>query len=289
MAKCQEEASLIDQQEVAERTFRLRLRCEHIAAMACAGQFLMLQVRSGNEPLLKRPFSFHRIFPREGLIEILYRVIGEGTWWLSQCPPGTRLNVVGPLGNGFSLPDQKHQTIALIAGGIGIAPFHELMIQLSSSSPENHGHHLHLFYGARTATELIPTHPYESLGIGVHCCTDDGSLGYQGFVTQLFGSLAGPGQLHPTLIYSCGPLTMQVHIAKWALAANVPSQLSLESLMACGIGACLGCALPAPHPDDPSDDHYLHVCKDGPIFQAGSIAWTRLQRQETTPRIYLYS
>jgi dihydroorotate dehydrogenase electron transfer subunit len=76
-------------------------------------------------------------------------------------------------------------------------------------------------------------------------------------------------------------------VARWSLDHNVSSQLSIESLMACGIGACLGCALPAPHPDDPLSDHYLHVCKDGPIFKAGSIAWTRLQRQLTTPRIYL--
>jgi len=289
MARCQEEASLVEQQEVAKSTFRLRLRCEPIASMARPGQFLMLQVRSGNEPLLKRPFSFHRINPREGLIEVLYRVVGQGTWWLSQCPPGTRLNAVGPLGNGFSLPNGEHRMVALVAGGIGIAPFHELMAQLCSNSPENHYHHLHLFYGARTATELVPTHQYESMGISVHCCTDDGSFGYQGFVTQLFGSHAGSDRLRPDLVYSCGPLIMQYHMAKWALAEDVPAQLSLESLMACGIGACLGCALPSPHPRDPGDDHYLHVCKDGPIFQPGSIAWTKLQRQATTPRISLYS
>ncbi len=289
MAKYLEDAHLIEQEEVAERTFRLRLRCERLAATARAGQFLMLQVRQGNEPLLKRPFSFHRLLPGEGLLEILYRVVGQGTWWLSQCPPGTRLKVVGPLGNGFSLPDGKQETIALIAGGIGVAPLHELMVQLTAESPRNRGHALHLFYGARTAAEMIPIQPYESRGIKVHCSTDDGSRGYGGVITQLFASHTGPGLLRPTRLYACGPLIMQCHVAKWALAADVPSQLSLESLMACGIGACLGCALPAPHPDDPSGDNYLHVCKDGPIFQAGSIAWTRLQRQLTAPQIYLYN
>lgn len=289
MTRFQEEVSLIEQEQVAERTFRLKLRCESIATTARAGQFLMLQVRSGNDPLLKRPFSLHRIIPEERLIEVLYRVVGQGTWWLSQCLPGTRLNAVGPLGNGFSLPGRELQTVALIAGGIGIAPLHELMLQLSSSSPGPDGHRLHLFYGARTAAELIRTLPYERLGIRIHCCTDDGSFGYQGFVTQLFESQTGPNRLRPSLVYSCGPLIMQYYVAKWALAEHVPSQLSLESLMACGIGACLGCALPARHPNDSSGDHYLHVCKDGPIFQAGSIAWTKLQRQATPTRISLYN
>jgi dihydroorotate dehydrogenase electron transfer subunit len=289
MAKYQEDVKIIDQQEVAEQTFRLRLQCDQIALTACAGQFVMLQVRTGADPLLKRPFSFHRIIPQEGLIEILYRVVGRGTWYLSQCSPGTPLNVVGPLGNFFSMPAEQSPKVALIAGGIGIAPLHELMVQLASNHPKNSSNEIHLFYGARTATELISTELYESLGIVVHCSTDDGTLGYKGFVTQLFESVAAQEHLRPDLVYSCGPLLMQYHVAKWSLAQNVPSQLSLESLMACGIGACLGCALPAPQPDDPTTDNYLHVCKDGPIFQAGSIAWTKLQRQPTTPQIYLYN
>ncbi len=288
MAKYQEEALLLEQQAVAERTYRLRLRCERIAATARAGQFLMLQVRSGSDPLLKRPFSFHRILPHEGVIEILYRVTGQGTWWLSQCRPGTSLSAVGPLGNGFSLPSREQRVVALMAGGIGIAPFHELMTKIVAANWAE-GHDLHLFYGVRTAAEMIPTGPYEDLGITVHCSTDDGTLGFRGVITHLFESLTGSDRLRPTLLYACGPLVMQVQVARWALAADVPAQLSLESLMACGIGACLGCALPAPHPDDPSADNYLHVCKDGPIFQAGSIAWTRLQRQLITPPIYRYS
>jgi dihydroorotate dehydrogenase electron transfer subunit len=289
MAKHQEDVQVVDQQEVAEQTFRLRLSSERIALSARPGQFVMLQVRTGTDPLLKRPFSIHRIIPEEGLIEILYRVVGRGTWYLSQCSPGAPLNVVGPLGNCFTMPAENSPKVALIAGGIGIAPLHELIVQLASNRPKNSTNGIHLFYGARTATELISTRHYESLGIAVHCSTDDGSRGYKGFVTQLFESVAAQEHLRPDLVYSCGPLLMQYHVARWSLTQNVPSQLSLESLMACGIGACLGCALPAHQPDDPMTDNYLHVCKDGPIFQAGSIAWTRLQRQPTTPLIYLYN
>ena len=176
MPKFQEDAVILEQQEVAERTHRLRLRCHRIAAAARAGQFLMLQVRSGSEPLLKRPFSFHRILPREGCIEILYRVTGQGTWWLSQGLPGTRLNAVGPLGNGFDLPDRGQRVVALVAGGIGIAPFDQLMTDLMAVSPSG-SHDVHLFYGARTAVEMVPVHPYERLGVTVHLSTDDGSRG----------------------------------------------------------------------------------------------------------------
>ena len=283
MTRYQEDAQVIDQQEVAERTFRLRLRSERIARAAHAGQFVMLQVRRGTDPLLKRPFSFYRILPREDAVEVLYRVVGQGTWWLSQCLPGARLNVIGPLGNGFALPDMKGKTVVLIAGGIGIAPLHELMVQLTSGRPGNPGNGIYLFYGARTAAEFIPTHPYENLGITVHCCTDDGSFGTKGLVTQFFESMAGRQIPHPDVLYSCGPLAMQYHVAKWSLTNKIPSELSLESLMACGIGACLGCALPAPHPDDPTADSYLHVCQDGPIFEAGSIAWTKLQMRPIAP------
>jgi dihydroorotate dehydrogenase electron transfer subunit len=287
MAKCQEDLQVVHQEEVAERTFRLQLSSERIALTARPGQFVMLQARPGTDPLLKRPFSFHRIVPEKGLLEILYRVVGRGTWHLSQCAPETRLNAVGPLGNCFAMPTERSQGVALIAGGIGVAPLHELMVRLALNRPKNMVNEIHFFYGARTAAELIPILQYESLGISVHCSTDDGSRGYKGFVTQLFESVAARNNLLPDMVYSCGPLLMQYHMARWSLAHNVPSQLSLESLMACGIGACLGCALPAPQPDDPMADKYLHVCKDGPIFQAGSIAWTKIQTQPAAPLIFL--
>jgi dihydroorotate dehydrogenase electron transfer subunit len=289
MAKYQEDAQVLAHQQVAERTFRLQLRSEPIAMNARAGQFLMIEVHKGTDPLLKRPFSLHRIVAEEGLIEILYRVVGQGTWRLSQCSPGTRLNILGPLGNGFTLPEKENHSIVLIAGGIGIAPLHELMVQFSANLEGTGGHAIHLFYGARTAAELIPTDLYERMGITVHCSTDDGSLGYQGYITRLFELLTEREDRQPTLLYACGPLVMLYHVARWSRVHSVPAQLSLESLMACGFGACLGCAVPAPHPGDPTIDSYVHVCKDGPIFEPGSIAWTKLQRQPTAPQIYLYS
>ncbi|GLI35187.1 dihydroorotate dehydrogenase electron transfer subunit [Desulforhabdus amnigena] len=289
MSKFLEEALILEQREVAQQTYRLRLRAGRMAEAACAGQFFMLQVREGMDPLLRRPFSFHRIHPGEGNIEVLYRVVGRGTWWLSRCAPQTRLNLLGPLGNGFQLPRNAGSPVAIVAGGIGIAPLCELIHRLLASRGTLEARDIHLFYGARSAGELLPESDLEDLGISVYRGTDDGSLGYDGFVTDLFRKTAEEKHIKPSVLYACGPLAMQYHVARWALEHRVPSQLSLESLMACGIGACLGCALPASAPAGSTADHYVHVCKDGPIFGAESIQWHKIQTHGAPPPIFLYS
>ncbi|MGD9505773.1 MAG: dihydroorotate dehydrogenase electron transfer subunit [Syntrophobacteraceae bacterium] len=289
MSKIKEDALIISQTREAAGTFRMRLKSPRIAAEARPGQFVMLQVREGPEPLLRRPFSFHAITPDEGVFDILYRVVGRGTWMLSQCAPGSSLNILGPLGNGFDIPDRELSLVFLAAGGIGIAPLVELMARLRESNPSAA---MRLFYGARTAEEMIPTDAMEVLGVAVHRSTDDGSAGYHGWVGELMKTTAETEGLKPEILFTCGPLPMQRHIAKWALEKGVPAQLSLESLMACGLGACLGCALPAtavPGSAPSAEDHYLHVCKDGPIFPAGAIEWQKMQIHQTQPRIFPYS
>jgi dihydroorotate dehydrogenase electron transfer subunit len=260
-----------------------------MAGEARAGQFFMLQVREGMDPLLRRPFSFHRIFPGVGIVEVLYRVVGKGTWWLSHCIPEMRLNLLGPLGNGFDLPPTTRRPIVIVAGGIGIAPLQELIHRLLEEGGAEMPADIHLFYGARTGAEQLPKSLLEDLGICVYRSTDDGSLGYGGFVTDLLRRIVQEKRLQPSQLYACGPLAMQYHVARWALEHKVPSQLSLESLMACGIGACLGCALPAAKADASAEDHYVHVCKDGPIFGAESIQWHKIQTHGAPPPIFLYS
>lgn len=286
-AKFMVQAKVLKQELAARDTYRMRLEAPRIAAEARPGQFLMLAARPGLDPFLKRPFSLHRILPDEGAIEVLYRVVGRGTWWLSQSSPGSRLEAVGPLGNGFSpVEPEDHSPVVLVAGGIGIAPLLELMIQLSAAGSRGR---MHLFYGTRTASEQVGSDAFEAMGVTVHVSTDDGTAGYHGSVPRLLETVVKEKGLQPGRVYSCGPLAMQYAVARWALAHRVAAELSLESLMACGIGACLGCALPAPHPLDPSAEHYVHVCKDGPIFSPGSIAWNRIQRHQAAPQTFLYS
>lgn len=286
MNKIQEEAWIVEHETLARHTYRLTLQSPEIAARARAGQFVMLRVRDGLDPLLRRPFSFHKIIPEQGVIEILYRIAGRGTGKLSQTPVGTPLDLIGPLGNAFEQPPPNSALVVLVAGGIGIAPFFALLKNLSASLSNTP---LHLFYGARTGSELLPPQMFDDLKVTVHWSTDDGTLGYCGRITDLFQEFMESGLPRPEMVYSCGPLAMQYHVARWALNQGVAAQLSLESLMACGVGACLGCALPAIRPDDPTADHYLHVCKDGPIFSPGSIQWQKIQMYRTPPQTFLYS
>ena len=120
-------------------------------------------------------------------------------------------------------------------------------------------------------------------GLKTHFATDDGSSGYKGRITQMFEEFMAEGDFRPLELYSCGPLAMQYQMASWALSNDTLAQLSMESLMACGIGACLGCALPAATPDDPESERFVHVCEDGPIFSAGSIKWNKIMVQQTPP------
>ncbi|MFZ2447204.1 MAG: dihydroorotate dehydrogenase electron transfer subunit [Syntrophobacteraceae bacterium] len=289
MEKTQEKARIICREQVADQIFHLRLESPLISGRARAGQFVMLKVRDGTDPLLRRPFSFYRIHPGEGEIEVLYRVTGRGTLVLSRLAPGDHVSLIGPLGNGFELPLDKSLPLAFIAGGIGIAPLRELIAQVLSGRDASQV--VNLFYGARTASEILPGQIVREFGVPVHFATDDGSLGYKGRVTRLFEDFTTPGGegFHPVEVYSCGPLAMQYHVAKWALANDVLAQLSLESLMACGIGACLGCALPASGPESAQSPRFVHVCEDGPIFSAGSIQWNQILVQQAPRPTYLFS
>jgi dihydroorotate dehydrogenase electron transfer subunit len=177
----------------------------------------------------------------------------------------------------------------VIAGGIGIAPLFQLLLDLGPKAGKSAFGPVHLFYGSRTAGELLPPEAFNGMGISLHTSTDDGTRGRKGTVTALCFEHFEREPVDLAMVFSCGPLAMQVNLARWALARNIPAQLSLESLMACGIGACLGCALPAPHPDDPAADHYIHVCSDGPIFPAGAIQWSKIQSQQIHTPTFLYS
>lgn len=286
MTKHQETARLLEQEGVAHQTFRMKLYSPAIAGEARPGQFLMLQIREGNDPLLRRPFSFHRIDAEAGCVEILYRVVGRGTWLMSRMGPGEMLSLIGPLGNGFQPDLSRTGPAFVVAGGIGIAPLQELMSCLLAAKGTGESDALHLFYGARTAVELLPPERLEEPGLRIHWATDDGSLGFRGYVTQCIEQVAQEEGIRPVMVYSCGPLPMQYRVAQWALREGIESQLSLESLMACGFGACLGCALPASNPADPTLEHYLHVCKDGPIFSSGTIRWDRIRHQQMALPIF---
>lgn len=290
MPKTQEKARLLETRRVADDTHRIVLYAPRITATARPGQFAMVRITSeGADPLLNRPFSFHRIHKDDGLLEILFRVVGRGTWLLSQRKEGSTLDVIGPLGNAFPMPEAHEEIVALVAGGIGIAPLVELGHRLAHWAREKDSRQILLFYGARTASELVPLGKLERKGIRAFFSTDDGSRGLCGTVVDLMDQSVRESGILPQRLYACGPLPMQAAVAAWAHEKDVRATMSLESVMACGIGACLGCALPAAHPDDPGRARYVHVCKEGPVFDSRKILWEKMESTPVRPLTFVCS
>lgn len=229
------------------------------------GQFYMLQTGSSQDPLLKRPFS---IFRCDGSsLQFLYRIRGRGTAVLSAMKAGERLSVIGPLGNGYVLPEGR---FIAVAGGIGLASLFPLLEACRGKSL--------LFYGARSAGELVLE---EEAGARAGQCvvtTDDGSSGVKGLVTDgLKRFLESADESVGSLpVYACGPAPMLSALSRALSGRSSPCYVSLEERMACGVGACLGCVVKAGASDAGSDraaPRYISVCKEGPVFDLRRIAW----------------
>jgi len=247
-----------------------------IARQARPGQFVHLRCQNSIEPLLRRPFSFHRI--KGGSFEILYKVIGRGTNLLAKRRKGDTIDILGPLGNGFdiqrtsgsrgspSLEPSRAQprgerTAILIAGGIGVAPLLALAEELTDRR------NCLVLIGAKTKKRILCAKDFKKLGVKVHLATDDGSRGYKGFVTDLLRKvLLLTVNCELSSIYACGPKLMLKEVARIAKSFRIVAYGSLEENMACGIGACLGCAIK-------TRDGYKRVCKDGPVFNLQEIQW----------------
>ncbi|MCI5122058.1 MAG: dihydroorotate dehydrogenase electron transfer subunit [Candidatus Electrothrix sp. AUS4] len=259
MSEFQQKCSLVGRDSLADDVYRLTLQAPRIAAHAQPGQFVMVRVSDGLDPLLRRPFSIHRVFAN-GNISLLFKVIGKGTEMLAHRCLGDELDLVGPLGNGFVLPDEG--PVCLIGGGMGIAPLLFLAEQLHSTGRETGDDYVLL--GARTQDELTPLdEEFAALGYTVQRATDDGSIGHKGFIPDLLDFILP----EMTQVYTCGPHPMMKNVVRQCQQAEVKCQVSLETHMACGMGACLGCAVNGKR-------GLIHVCKQGPVFKAENLEWS---------------
>jgi len=225
------------------------------------GQFYMIDVGNTYDPLLKRPFSLFRKIP-EG-IQFLYRVIGRGTMLMKELKSTAIINVLGPFGNKYPEPESDKIPL-LIAGGIGIASLFSLAEALSKKA--------YILYGARNKDELLMLDGLKGLTDKLIISTDDGSLGERGTVIDVLnGFLTRPSHVTQAkacgyLIYACGPRPMLEAISKIAINNGIKGYVSLEENMACGFGACLGCAVK-------TINRYKRVCKEGPVFPIEEIVW----------------
>ncbi len=242
--------------------YRIGLTCDPAYDAAAAGQFVTLKITGRLDPLLRRPFSIHRLLREDGSVyalEILYRVVGGFTRQLSEKTRGETVDLLGPLGHGFTISADVKKPV-LVAGGIGVAPvvfladaLHRIGIDLSEG---------HVFLGGRTAGDILCRSDFERLHLPVTVTTEDGGLGEKGLITQPLE--AWLSDQRPDRIYACGPHGLLHAVSKIAIKRGIACEVSIETVMACGLGVCMGCAVKT---KDLSEG-YRHICKHGPVFDA---------------------
>jgi dihydroorotate dehydrogenase electron transfer subunit len=227
------------------------------------------------DPFLPRAFSIYRLVASAGdatpVVEILYKVLGKGTRCLSRMEPGQTLEILGPLGNSFIVPDGL-RVAALVAGGIGVPPIAALAAALGGGQGSGvRGQQLDVFLGGKTYEDILCVKDFEEAGATLHIATEDGSLGARGLITEILEPFLRTTDHGPRTIFTCGPPGMLAAVARLAEARGVPCQTSVEANMACGFGACMGCAVEVR--SDGSGPRYKLVCKDGPVFDSRVIKW----------------
>ncbi len=270
--------------KVARDTFRLRLNDPEMARVIRPGQFLMARPASGSAPLLGRPFAVYDVVRSDDgeprAIDVIYLVVGEGTKALSRLRAGDPAMIWGPLGNGFQAGPGPDRSVVFVAGGIGQTPFLALgQWWLGRASygvetdagPVRTASDATLLYGVRSIDLAAGLDDFEASGIAVELATDDGSIGYHGFVTDLLTRRLEQGD-RPAKVIGCGPSAMLAVLARIAAKYQVECDVSLENHMACGFGACFSCVAPIRQTDGSTD--LRRVCVEGPIFPASSVVWS---------------
>ncbi len=254
-----EDAKIISNELFSPEYGLIGIATEKLGKDFKAGQFLQMEIPGRPDLVLRRPMSPLRIKKRKGgwLIEVLYKLCGAGTRHLAGLASAQKISVLGPLGRGFRAP-LKGGEVILVAGGTGLGPIFMLAGELCRK------HKVSFYYGAKRAAEIHIRSEIEKLPAKVVFCTDDGSLGRKGMVTDILKKQLSETGAAPR-IYACGPAPMLKAVQELAAAQRLKLQVSLEERMGCGMGACLSCAVKS------ADGGYRMVCKDGPVFNADEV------------------
>ncbi|MBQ5856395.1 MAG: dihydroorotate dehydrogenase electron transfer subunit [Bacteroidales bacterium] len=245
---------LIEKKEWAKSTYLLLQSDEPLEEIK-AGQFVQVRVDDAQHTYLRRPISIHDVDYQNRTITLLVQRVGEGSNKIADTELNDTLNIIYPLGNGFTIPE-KNQNAILVGGGIGIAPLYYLGKMLKEKGIEPQ-----FLLGGRSKSDLIMLEDFESVG-KVYITTNDGSLGEEGFVTQ--HSIWKEKKFD--MIYTCGPKPMMMALTKMARENNIDCEVSLENLMACGLGACLCCV-------ENTIEGNVCVCKEGPVININKLLW----------------
>lgn len=251
--KFKEQAVIISQEEIAPGIYSMWLKTDNIAGQAKAGQFISIYCEDGSR-MLPRPISICEIDSSDHALRVVYRIAGKGTEEFSQKHTGMRLEIMGPLGNGFPLKNKK---AFLIGGGIGIPPMLELAKQLNCEKQ--------IILGYRNS-EMFLLDQFKKLG-SVYVATEDGSYGSKGTVLDAIRDNSLEGEI----IYACGPTPMLKALKEFAAEKKMECWISMEEKMACGIGACLACVCRSKEIDGHTNVHNKRICKEGPVFRAEEV------------------
>jgi dihydroorotate dehydrogenase electron transfer subunit len=227
-----------------------------VKAGVMPGHFAHVQITGLRNRILRRPFSIFNV-EENGTLEIVYKVVGEGTELLSELQRGVSCDILGPLGNPYSYPDDD-QVPVVVAGGYGSAAMY-----LIAKKSKQKGV---LLIGARSSDDLILMDEYEKLGFDVKIATDDGSRGHKGFVTELLDEYCTDEKYR---IYACGPNPMMYAMAALLQKNNFDAEVSLDHAMCCGVGGCYTCVVKMK--DGNGGWKYLRTCKEGPVFSSSEI------------------
>ena len=246
---------LIEKKEWAKSTYLLLQSDEPLEDIK-AGQFVQVKVDDAANTYLRRPISIHDVDYQKRTITLLVQRVGEGTNKISDTEINDTLNIIYPLGNGFTMPEDKNTQVVLVGGGIGIAPMYYLGKVLKEKGVEPV-----FVLGGRSKEDLIMLDEFSLVG-KVYITTNDGSLGEQGFVTQ--HSVWKEKKFD--MIYTCGPKPMMMAVANMARENDICCEVSLENLMACGLGACLCCV-------ENTIEGNVCVCKEGPVMNINKLLW----------------
>jgi dihydroorotate dehydrogenase electron transfer subunit len=261
--------TVVERRVVAAGVVLLSLDAPQLANATKPGQYVMAIPPSGETAA-----TALAIYEAEGkLASLLFFVTGRRTRELSELRAGDRLDVVGPLGNGFDAPSDARD-VAIVAGGVGIASVLLLAQALARAQRR-----VRLFYGARTSDLIVDAQRFVDAGCELIVTTDDGTLGERGYVTDALARAP-----KPATIFACGPTPMLRAVARIAAERNIPAQLSLEETFGCGVGGCWGCVVPVsrtssqapgfpPEESGGSDVIYARICREGPVFWAHELRW----------------
>ncbi len=276
-----EKVEILYNDRVAPSIYIMQLAAPGIASGIKPGQFVHLQIPNFEGHVLRRPFSVYSWDDDRQTISIMYQVVGEGSRALTRASKGTRTMAIGPIGNGWSVPEGARKAI-MVCGGLGVAPQTMLAKQMVDEGME-----VHCLLGATTESRIIGKMVLDDYGVDVRVSTDDGSYGYHGFCTDLIGeymnrtgyiSICGPEPMERAAVreisrltggeFGAAPSTDGAAVASSAAGApaSLTCQVSLERRMACGIGACLSCVVD-------TVDGKKRACVDGPVFDAQEVVW----------------